>query len=180
MRVLTLACLAIILAVGLSACGDEERAELPPPAPLTQEAIGYYCNMTVREHHGPKGQIRLKSEDQPIWFSSVRDTIAFTLLPEEPKDIWVVYVTDMSKAETWESPENGNWIEAETALFVIGSTKKGGMGAPEPVPFSSQEAAEKFAEQYGGEIVGLSEIPENAILGPVEVGNEHQNMEHGG
>jgi copper chaperone NosL len=136
--------------------------------------------MTVREHHGPKGQIRLKSEDQPIWFSSVRDTIAFTLLPEEPKDIWVVYVTDMSKAETWESPENGNWIEAKTALFVIGSNRNGGMGAPEPVPFSSQKAAEKFANRYGGEIVGLSDIPENAILGPVEVGDNHQNMEQGG
>ena len=180
MRVLTSACLAIILAVGLSACGDEERAELPPPAPLTQEAIGYYCNMTVREHHGPKGQIRLKSEDQPIWFSSVRDTIAFTLLPEEPKDILAIYVTDMSKAETWENPENGDWIEANSALFVIGSTRRGGMGAPEPVPFSSKEAAEKFADQFGGRIVGLSDIPDNSILGPVEVGNNHQNKEHGG
>ena len=55
-----------------------------------------------------------------------------------------------------------------------------GLGAPASVPFYSQDAAEKFAEQYGGEIVGLSEIPENAILGPVEVGNEHLYMEHGG
>lgn len=180
MRLLTSTGLAIILAAGLSACGDEEQAELPPPASLTQEAIGYYCNMTVREHPGPKGQIRLKSENQPIWFSSVRDTIAFTLLPEEPKDIWVVYVSDMSKSETWESPVNGNWIEAKSALFVIGSIRTGGMGAPEPVPFSSQEAAEKFANQYGGEIVGLSDIPENEILGPVDVGNNHQNMEQGG
>ncbi len=180
MRLLTSTCFAIILAAGLSACGDEQQAELPPPAVLTQEAIGYYCNMTVKEHSGPKGQIRLKSADKPVWFSSVRDTIAFTLLPEEPKDIWVVYVTDMSKAEAWENPETGDWIEAETALFVIGSTRTGGMGAPEPVPFSSQEAAEKFADRYGGEIVGLSDIPEDAILGPVEVGIDRQNMEPGG
>lgn len=180
MRLLTSAALAMVLAAGLSACGDEKEAEAPPPAPLTQEAIGYYCNMTVSEHPGPKGQIRLKSADQPIWFSSVRDTIAFTLLPEEPKDIWAIYVTDMSKAEAWENPENGDWIDAETALFVIGSTRKGGMGAPEPVPFSSQEAAEKFAGQYGGEVVGLSEIPEDAILGPVEIENDHQNMGSGG
>lgn len=180
MRLLTSAALAMVLAAALAACGDEERAEAPPPVRLTQEAVGYYCNMTVKEHPGPKGQIRLKSGDQPIWFSSVRDTIAFTLLPEEPKDILVIYVTDMSKAETWENPDNGDWIEAKTALFVIGSTRTGGMGAPEPVPFSSQEAAENFARQYGGEIVGLSEIPESAILGPVEVGNDHQNMEMGG
>ena len=180
MRLLTSACLAIVVAAGLSACGAEERAEAPPPAPLTQEAIGYYCNMTVTEHPGPKGQIMLKSGGEPVWFSSVRDTIAFTLLPEEPKDIWVVYVTDMAKSETWESPEHGAWIEAKSALFVIGSTRHGGMGAPEPVPFSSQEAAEKFAAQYGGDIVGLSDIPEDAILGPVEVGDNHQNTEHDG
>ncbi|MHA1151431.1 MAG: nitrous oxide reductase accessory protein NosL, partial [Alphaproteobacteria bacterium] len=97
-----------------------------------------------------------------------------------PKDIWAVYVTDMSEAETWENPETGDWIEARSALFVIGSSRRGGMGAPEPVPFSSREAAAKFADQYGGEIVGLSDIPDHAILGPVEIGDNHQNTEHGG
>jgi copper chaperone NosL len=167
------------LTVALSACSEEKPAELPPPVALTYEAIGYYCNMTVTDHPGPKGQIRLKSQDIPVWFSSVRDTIAFTRLPEEAKDILVVYVTDMSKAESWENPESGGWIEAGSALFVTGSSRKGGMGAPEPVPFSSKEAATEFANQYGGEIVSLSDIPDSSILGPVEVGGIHQNMDQG-
>jgi copper chaperone NosL len=176
---MTSTCLAIVLSAALSACSEEETAELPPPAPLTYEAVGHFCNMTVKDHHGPKGQVLLKSQEQPVWFSSVRDTIAFTLLPEEPKDILAVYVTDMSKAQSWENPESGGWIEAKSALFVTGSSRKGGMGAPEPVPFSTKEAAEKFVDQYGGKIVSLSGIPVSSILGPVEVEGNHQNMDHG-
>jgi copper chaperone NosL len=177
-RIFASACLALVLVTGLISCTEEEVAELPPPAVLTHEAIGYYCNMTVMDHHGPKGQIRLKSRNKPIWFSSVRDTVAFTLLPEEPKDILAIYVTDMSKAESWENPEAGNWIDAKTALFVTGSSRKGGMGATEPVPFASEEAAEKFAKHHGGKIVAFSDIPHGSVLGPVEIKNNHENMEH--
>jgi len=180
MRFLTSAALAIVFSMSMSACMEEEVTELPPPAPLTHEAMGYYCNMTVTEHHGPKGQIRLKSQDKPVWFSSVRDTIAFTLLPEEPKDISAIYVTDMSNPEAWENPENGDWIEAKSAHYVTGSAKSGGMGAPEPVPFASKENAEKFVAQHGGMIVTFAEIPHSAILGPVEVTSSHDKKEHGG
>ena len=180
MRFLTSVSLAAVLAFGLTACMEEEMAELPPPAPLTIEAMGYYCNMTITDHQGPKGQVRLKSLKKPLWFSSVRDTVAFTLLPEEPKDIAVVYVTDMSKVDAWENPDNRDWIDAQAAHVVIGSSKHGGMGAAEPVPFSSRQAAEGFARQYGGKIVAFSEIPESAVLGMVEIGSNSGNKEIGG
>ena len=169
--------LVIVLTLGLTfsltACNEEEVVDLPPAAPLTHEAIGYYCNMTVAEHPGPKGQIKLQGQSKPVWFSSVRDTIAFTLLPEEPKNIAAIYVTDMPKADTWEKPGTGKWIEAKSAMFVTGSNKKGGMGAPEAVPFSTKAAADKFAEQFGGKVVAFSEIPKSSILGAVEVGSQH-------
>ncbi len=173
-------CLAVVLAFGLSACTEEEIAKLPAPAPLTIEAVGYYCNMTITDHQGPKGQVRLKSLKKPLWFSSVRDTVAFTLLPEEPKDIIVVYVTDMSNPDAWTNPENRDWIEAMAAHFVIGSSKKGGMGAAEPVPFATRQAAEGFAAEYGGKIAAFSEIPESAVLGTVEIGSNNDNKEYGG
>ena len=166
----------LVLITGLfSGCLEKEVAELPPPALLTDDAIGYYCNMTVTEHQGPKGQIRLKNLDNPVWFSSVRDTIAFTLLPEEPKSIDAIYVTDMSKESAWENPEGNDWIEISSAYFVMGSTKNGGMGAPEPVPFSTRETAEKFAEKFGGNVVTYADIPESSILGPVEIGSTQTN-----
>jgi len=171
---------AFAIAVGLTACMEEEKAEAPPPAQLTHEAIGYYCNMTVKDHHGPKGQVRLKSQDKPVWFSSVRDTIAFTRLPEEPKDIAAIYVTDMSKAETWEKPGDGAWIDAKSAVYVLGSSKKGGMGAPEAVPFSTKEAAEKFASHHGGKVTHYADIPDSSILGTVQISDDHARGKHDG
>ena len=149
-----------------TACGEEQKAEAPPPAELTREAIGHYCNMIVQDHQGPKGQIFLSGKPEPIWFSSVRDTLAFTLLPEEPKDIAAIYVNDMGRA-SWDKPEAGTWIEAKGAWYVIGSTQQGGMGAPEAVPFSKRADAEDFASAYRGQVVAFSEIPSDAILGEV-------------
>lgn len=155
------ACLAWALLV-LPGCEDDP----PPPEPreLTREAVGHYCNMIVADHLGPKGQIFLRSRDEPIWFSSVRDTVAFTMLPEEPKDIAAIYVTDNARAD-WDAPGPGTWIDAREAWYVVGSGRVGGMGAPEAVPFSDRAAADAFALSHGGRAVAFTEIPESFILG---------------
>ena len=149
----------------LSACGEPEVAEVPSPVEPTRDAIGYYCSMTVVDHPGPKGQIHLAGKTQPVWFSSVRDTVAFTMLPEEPKDITAIYVNDMGRAKTWARPEAGTWLRARDAWYVVGSSRRGGMGAPEPVPFGNQDAARTFAGEHGGRVVAFIDIPRAAILG---------------
>ncbi|MDE2375731.1 nitrous oxide reductase accessory protein NosL [Bradyrhizobium sp.] len=154
---------ALLASVTLAAC-QKEAAQLPVPQKMTAEAIGHYCGMNVLEHPGPKGQIFAASLIEPVWFSSVRDTIAFTLLPDEPKDIQAIYVSDMAKAPSWDKPGVDNWIEARSALFVIGSHVKGGMGGDEPVPFSDRAAAERFAAENGGRVVPFSEIPRDYVL----------------
>ncbi len=164
-RPLALALLAGLLALlpTLGACQREAEA-LPAPFAMTEEAMGRYCGMNVLEHAGPKGQIILAKYDEPIWFSSARDAVAFTMLPEEPKDIRAIYVSDMAKAPSWEKPGADNWVDARKALFVIGSDAKGGMGAAEAVPFSSEEAAAAFAKSHGGRVVGFDAIPRDYIL----------------
>ncbi len=131
---LTIALLAGLLAL-LPTLGACQREAEPPPAPfaMTDEAMGRYCGMNIIEHSGPKGQIILAKYNEPIWFSSARDAIAFTMLPEEPKDIRAIYVSDMAKAPTWDQPGADNWVDARQAFFVIGSNRKGGMGAAEAV-----------------------------------------------
>lgn len=156
--------MALIGVFLIAACDNEQVVEAPDPIEPTQNATGYYCNMTVVEHYGPKGHIFLVGDGIPFWFTSVRDTIAFTMLPEESKDIAVVYVNDMAKAKTWDKPEAGTWIDAQKAMYVIGSTRVGGMGAPEPVPFSIRERAEEFANEFGGEVVAFADIPRDYIL----------------
>ncbi|WP_438751087.1 nitrous oxide reductase accessory protein NosL [Pararhizobium sp. O133] len=149
----------------VSGCNEEKDAAPPAPYALTEEAMGRYCGMNVLEHPGPKGQVIMSQIPEPIWFSSARDTLAFTMLPEEPKDIAAIYVSDMAKATTWEEPGADNWIDARTALFVIGSGLRGGMGTDEAVPFSTREAADKFAGEHGGRVVSFDEVPRDYVLG---------------
>ena len=155
---------ACALLIALAACGEEvETAAKPAPQEPTREAIGYYCNMIVLDHTGPKGQVFLKSQAAPVWFSSVRDALAFTLLPEEPKHIAAIYVNDMGQA-TWSAPEPGTWIEAKGAIYVIGSEMRGGMGAQEAVPFAERAQAEAFVARHGGRVVAFANIPRDYIL----------------
>jgi copper chaperone NosL len=153
----------------LAACGEEQQAEAPPPPhEVTSDAIGHYCGMALVEHPGPKGQAILKGRDEPIWFSSARDAIAFTRLPDEPKDIAAIYVTDMAVAKNWDHPERGTWVDARRAWYVIGSARKGGMGGDEAVPFGQELAARQFAETHGGQVVAFDAVPEDYILGDTE------------
>ena len=94
----------------------------------------------------------------------MRDTLAFTMLPDEPKDIQAIYVSDMGKAPNWDKPGVDNWIEARKALFVIGSRARGGRGGDEAVPFSDRAAAEKFVAENGGRIVTFDQVPRAYVL----------------
>lgn len=78
--------------------------------------MGRYCGMNVLEHPRPKGQIILEPANEAVWFSSARDTLAFTMLPEEPKGIAAIYVSDMAKAPSWEEPGAENWVDARKAF----------------------------------------------------------------
>ncbi|GLR52384.1 nitrous oxide reductase accessory protein NosL [Shinella yambaruensis] len=156
-----LATLVLVLVAGCS----EQPAEVPQPFALTEEAIGRYCGMNVLEHEGPKGQIILSQIPEPIWFSSARDAVAFTLLPDEPKAIAAIYVSDMGTAASWAQPGAENWIDARTAFYVIGSAQRGGMGVAETIPFSRETDARDFAGKHGGEVVGFSDIPPGYVLG---------------
>lgn len=164
MKVLVVALAAILLLAG---CGDEPKS-VAKPAPVVpdREAVTYFGHMILLDHQGPKAQIMLKSAVKagtgPLWFPSVRDAVAFTKLPGEPKDIVAIYVTDMAMAKNWDDPRE--WMAPEKAVFVIGSAMRGGMGAPEAVPFSDQSAAQTFAHEHGGRIVAWTDIPEDYVL----------------
>ncbi|MBP1886038.1 nitrous oxide reductase accessory protein NosL [Sinorhizobium mexicanum] len=144
---------------------EKEEAKTPAPYALTADAMGRYCGMNVLEHPGPKGQVILRDIPEPIWFSSARDTVAFTMLPEEPKDIAAIYVSDMGSAKSWEDPGAENWIDAKKAFYVIRSSVKSGMGAEEAVPFLTESAAREFAAKNGGQVTGFTDLPEDYVLG---------------
>ncbi len=163
-------CLAIL--APLSACKDEV-AQNPVPVDMTAETLGHYCQMNLLEHAGPKAQVFMKGYPAPLFFSQVRDAIAYTRAPEQVAPILAIYVNDMArKGATWEAPGAGNWIDADTAFYVIGSAREGGMGAPETVPFSNRESADAFALAEGGHVLALSDIADDIVLAPVEMNQD--------
>ncbi len=154
----------------LASCGQKQALQTALPQLPTRDDIGYFCGMIVEEHEGPKSQIILAGEEKPLWFTSVRDGIAYTLLPEETGDVLALFVTAVDAAN-WDHPEQQPqaWISADQAWYVIGSNKRGGMGAAEAIPFSEESKAKRFAAEYGGRRVTLAEIPDDYILGNSEV-----------
>lgn len=160
-----IACCALIL----GACRGDTSHSKPAPVAMTPDALGFYCQMNLTEHPGPKAQVHLEGLAAPLFFAQVRDAIAYQRMPEQSHAIRAIYVTDMAKAESWSKPGVDNWTPAEGAFYVVGSRMTGGMGAAELIPFGSRDTAEVFLRTNGGELLQLSQIPDNMILSPVEM-----------
>jgi copper chaperone NosL len=169
--------LVLLAALTAGGCHDDD-AKMPTARELPPNAVAEFCGMSLQEHPGPKAQLFVKSREAPYWFASVHDMFAFTLLPEEPQAITAIYVNDMGRARNWNHPEAGTWIDAHTAVFVIGSDRAGGMQEPEAVPFGSEAAAQAFVTRNGGRMVRFTTMPVDYILpgGSPDLGvNRQQN-----
>lgn len=163
--------LAIMISgLAMCACSNQEVASVPDPVTLTEEAAGHYCQMNVLAHAGPKAQIHLSGNPFPLFFTQVRDAFAFDRMPEEEAEVTAIYVNDMgAEHATWDDPGVDNWIAAVDAHYVEGSDRRGGMGAPELIPFSDREMAQSFADRHGGTVMAYGDISDDLVLAPVEV-----------
>ena len=154
--------LALLLTLALAGC--DQPAPAPPPVEITADAVGHYCGMMLDGHGGPKGQALVQGQARPFWFSSARDALVFTRMPEEPRAIAAVYVTDMGRAQSWEQPGPGAWVEIHAAWFVLGSDRQAGMGGAEAVPFAREDQAAAFVAAHGGRAVRLAEVPDDYLF----------------
>ena len=152
----------VLAATMLTAPRDQAR---PPALDVPPGAVAEFCGMTLQQHPGPKAELFVGGRAQPYWFGSVREMFAFTMLPDKPKDIRAIYVTDLARARNWDFPEPGTWIEARAAVFVIGSQRDSHMDADEAAPFGDTAAAATFAARNGGRLVRFAEMPQEYILG---------------
>ncbi len=150
--------LALIGLTLLTACDSDQPAAPPPPAELTGDAIGHYCSMVVAEHAGPKAQLFAGEAEEPVWFPSVRDMFAYTMLPEENQDVRAVYVSDTGASDDLATIMPGAWVEAKAAHYVLGSDATGGMGLAEVVPFADRGKANAFVTRHGGRVVSFDDV----------------------
>ncbi|KPN64753.1 copper chaperone NosL [Aliiroseovarius crassostreae] len=170
--------LLICALLALAAC-KEEVVQDTSPVLLNADAVGHYCQMNLLEHDGPKAQAHLAGlPAAPLFFSQVRDAIAYMRMPEQSHAILAVWVNDMGAAgATWNAPGADNWITAEEAIYVVGARVVGGMGAPEVVPFSNVAKATDFATKNGGTVMRLADIPDSAVLAPVVLDGEETDSD---
>lgn len=160
---------ALIFVLLLAGC-KEELAQTVDPVALTPEAVGHYCQMNLLEHEGPKAQVHLEGlPGAPLFFSQVRDAVAYARLPEQSHPILAIWVNDMgAPGATWAEPGAENWIDAASAHYVVGAAGiEGGMGAPELVPFAREEDAAAFVREKGGRVLELAAIPDAMVIAPV-------------
>jgi copper chaperone NosL len=145
----------------LAAC--QEEAPLPDPVALNAETVGFFCQMNILDHGGPKAQVHLDVfPGKPLFFSQVRDAVAYLRMPEKDGAIVATYVTDMGGAD-WNDPTQADWIAADKAAYVVGSHRLGGMDQPEFIPFADAAAARDFATRNGGQVFALADIPTEAL-----------------
>lgn len=170
--------LVLLALLSLFAC-KEEAVQDTTALPLTAEAVGHFCQMNLLEHEGPKAQAHLAGlPGMPLFFSQVRDVVAYIRLPEQSHEILTVWVNDMgAPGATWSVPGTENWIDAKDAVYVVGSRLVGGMGAAEIIPFSDREKATAFAMSNGGQVMTLAKIPDEAVLAPVVLDGDNDDAD---
>ncbi len=157
----------LIPILALGACKEQAQSYLDPVA-LTAEAVGHFCQMGILEHEGPKAQVHLEGlPGAPLFFSQVRDAVAYLRLPEQTHVILAVYVSDVGTENAdWSAPERMDWIKLDDAQLVVGSSREGGMGLPELVPFANAEDAAAFTAVWGGQVLSVDDVPDSAVLAP--------------
>ncbi|SEK99475.1 copper chaperone NosL [Colwellia chukchiensis] len=126
----------------------------------------HLCGMLISNFSGPKGQLFRRGiteadGEQVKKFCSTRDMFSFYLDPENKRNVSTILVHDMSKAP-WDAPNDGYFIDARQAWYVVGSEKTGAMGKT-LASFSTKADAEAFASEFGGHVIDFDGVDYQAL-----------------
>ena len=156
-RALGFAALAALSTAGLlSGCGDKaaEQTSLAP-VEIDRSTSCELDGMLRADYPGPLAQIHNAGQDKPSFFCDTVELFTTLLAGEQVRPIRAVYVQDMGQAQ-WEEPK-GHWIDAKSAIYVLGSKRHGSMG-PTIASFAQEADATKFAGEHGGKVLRFGDI----------------------
>lgn len=152
---------ALPLAVLLAACGPAQQTSSGPQE-IAADTACVLDGMLLADFPGPKAQVFYEGQDKPDFFCDTVEMFSITLKPEQARRVKAAFVQDMGKAD-WNAPK-GNWIDAKSAYYVIGSKKRGSMG-PTIGSFAKEADAQAFAAKEGGKVYPYNQItPDMAVL----------------
>ena len=145
---------ALVFAMGSAVAADNGTQT------ITDADQCHTCDMWITKYPGPKAEIVMKSGN--VYKICSTKCMTCTLLRLGESDQMAgIWVNDMDK-DNWEHPDN-TFIDAKTAWYVQGSSRKATMGKS-LAPFSSKEAALAFQKQYGGNLYQWKDLTKE-ILG---------------
>jgi copper chaperone NosL len=155
-----------LLAVGaaglLAACGQSSDGSGAVVA--VEIDRGTSCaldGMLLADYPGPKAQIHYAGRAEPDFFCDTVEMFHVHLNPEIVQPVRGIFVQDMGKTD-WDEPR-GHWIDARSAWYVHGSSRRGSMG-PTIASFGSEADAAKFVEEFGGKLVRFSDITADMVI----------------
>jgi copper chaperone NosL len=159
----------LFLAFLLNGCDQQRQPEtIATIQPITHGDECFICGMNIKQFPGPKGQAILRHGSKPLKFCSTNELFGWLLQPDTPGVLHSAYVHDMSKAISWQTPNDEYYIEVRKAWYVIGHNKKGAMGGmgASLASFAKKQDAEKFREESGGKLIGYSDIDISKLTSP--------------
>lgn len=161
-HVLGLAALAVLSSLGgLAGCSERsDNARTLAPVEIDASTSCELDGMLLADYPGPKAQIHYAGAAAPVFMCDTVELFNTLLRPEQVRKVVAVYVQDMGKAD-WEQPR-GNWIDAKSGFYVLGSKRQGSMG-PTIASFAQEADAKKFVEQWGGKLLRYDEITSEMV-----------------
>lgn len=150
---------ALCAAMALGACSDQADTAVVAVEIDTATTCDL-DGMLLADFPGPKAQIHFKGETKPSFYCDTVEMFNTLLKPEQVKAIRAVLVQDMGKAD-WEQPR-GNWFDARTGIYVLGSKRRGSMG-PTVASFSQEADARAFVAKNGGRVLRFAEVTRDMV-----------------
>ena len=163
-RLLGFAALVALGGLGLgtlAGCSDPAgNAQTLAPVEIDRSTSCELDGMLLADYPGPKAQVHYAGQAQPSFFCDTVELFSTLLAGEQVRAVRAVYVQDMGQAD-WNAPR-GHWIDAKTALYVVGGKRHGSMG-PTIGSFAQEADARKFAAEYGGRVLKFAEITADMV-----------------
>lgn len=149
----------------LAACGSGNQGGGKTITPLEIDGSSSCAldGMLLADYPGPKAQIHYAGQKAPDFVCNTADMFYIHLAPEQVRKVSAIFVQDMAKAD-WNDPR-GHWIDARSAWYVVGSSRHGSMG-PTLASFAVEADAQRFAQQYGGEVHPYAKITMEMVTPP--------------
>lgn len=142
----------------LGGCGETARGPVVP-VELNEESVCALDGMLLTDYPGPRAQIHY-AQGAPELYCDTMEMFAIQFSTGQARKIVALYVQDMGSTP-WENPQ-GHWIDARAAYYVHGSSRHGAMG-PTLASFAGEEAAARFAREYGGKLLRFDEVTPDLV-----------------